>query len=70
MNLTKAEIGKEYIIKSVNTSDSELEAFLLTLGCYEGEKVTVISIISDNFVITVKDARYSIDPDLAEAIEI
>ncbi|MFW6287210.1 MAG: FeoA family protein [bacterium] len=67
-NLTEATANKEYIIKEIKTDDQELKNFLFTLGCYEGEKVTVISVLADNFVISVKDARYSIDKDLAEAI--
>ena len=69
-NLAQAELNKEYIIKGIKADDDELVNFLFTLGCYEGEKVTVISVLADNYVISVKDARYSIDKDLAEAIII
>ncbi|HQA58791.1 MAG TPA: FeoA family protein [Acetivibrio sp.] len=67
-NLANAQVNKEYVIKEVKTDDEELKNFLFTLGCYEGETVTVLSVVSDNLVISVKDARYSIDKDLAEAI--
>lgn len=67
-NLAEAQINKEYIIKEIKTNDEELKSFLFTLGCYEGETVTVLSILSENYVISVKDARYSIDKDLATAI--
>ncbi len=67
-SLCDAEIGSEYIIDSLNTDDKEMEAFLFTLGCYEGEKITVISNLDKNYVISVKDARYSIDNELAQAI--
>jgi ferrous iron transport protein A len=70
MNLAQGKINTEYIIKDIVTNDEEIKDFLFTLGCYEGESVTVISILSENYVITVKDARYSIDKDLAEAITI
>lgn len=69
-SLTEADINQEYIIKDVVTNDSELKNFLFTLGCYTGEPITLISTLSENFIITVKDARYSIDSDLAEAIYI
>lgn len=69
-NLAQAKFDREYIIKEVKTDDEELKKFLFTLGCYEGEPVTVLSILSENYVIAVKDARYSIDKDLAEAILI
>lgn len=68
MNLSEAKVDTEYIIKSIDTSDVELKDFLFTLGCYEGEHITVISNLKGNFVISVKDARYSIDNELAAAI--
>ena len=70
MSLSKATIDTEYIIKRIENVDEELVSFLFTLGCYEGERVTLISKLAENYVITVKDARYSIDQELAEAIII
>ena len=68
MNLRQVEIDKEYIIKSINTDDEELESFLFSLGCYSGEPITVISHLKGGCVIVIKDARYNIDNELAEAI--
>ncbi|MCT4607036.1 MAG: ferrous iron transport protein A [Marinisporobacter sp.] len=68
--VSEAEVDVEYTIKKIETNDEELKNFLFTLGCYEGEKLTVISILAENYVITVKDARYSINSELAEAIII
>lgn len=70
MNLTQVEIGKEYIIKSIETQDEELDAFLFSLGCYSGEVITVISHLRGGFVVAIKDARYTIDKQLAEAINV
>lgn len=67
-NLSQAKKDNQYIIKEIKTNDSELENFLFTLGCYKGEVVTLISKLAGNFVINIKDARYSIDEDLAKAI--
>ena len=67
-NLTQASINVPYTIKAVETTDLNMKDFLFTLGCFEGEKVTVISVLAENYVINVKDARYSIDEDLAKAI--
>ena len=67
-NLSEASINMPYVIKEVNTTDQNMKEFLFTLGCYEGETVTVISVLAENYVINVKDARYSIDEDLARAI--
>ena len=69
-NLTQADINLPYIIKGIDTHEKEMKDFLFTLGCYGGEKVTVISVLAQNYVINVKDARYSIDEDLAKAILI
>lgn len=70
MDLTKAEEGKEYIIRRIDTDDEELDAFLFSLGCYSGEQITVVSRRRGSCTISVKDGRYSIDDQLAEAIVI
>ena len=70
MNLTKAAIGTEYIIRDLQTGDEELDAFLFSLGCYSGEPITVISRRTGGCVVSIKDGRYSIDHQLAEAIEV
>ena len=68
MNLKLAEIGREYRVLHINTSDDELNSFLFSLGCYEGEPRVVVSRRKSGSVIAIKDARYSIDNQLAEAI--
>lgn len=70
MNLTHARLGEVYIIQRINTDDEELNAFLFSLGCYSGEPITVVSRRWGSCVISVKDGRYSIDKQLAEAILI
>ena len=70
MNLTKAEEGKQYTIARIETEDEELDSFLFSLGCYSGEPITVISRRRLSSTIAVKDGRYSIDNQLAEAIVI
>ena len=70
MNLREAKEGIEYIIKEIITEDEELDAFLFSLGCYSGEPITVVSKKRGGCVISVKDSRYSIDNQLAEAIII
>lgn len=67
-NLKEAKTDTQYIIKDINSDDLELKNFLFTLGCYEGEEITLISKLAGNFVINIKDARYSIDDELAKAI--
>lgn len=70
MNLTDAQIGEEYIIKEILTDDEELNAFLFTLGCYSGEPITVIARKKSGCTVSIKDGRYNIDNQLAEAIII
>jgi len=68
MNLREAEEGKEYIIQQINTDDEELNAFLFSLGCYSGESITVIAHRKGGCTVSIKDGRYNIDTQLAEAI--
>ena len=70
MNLTNAQEGKEYIVKQIETDDEELNSFLFSLGCYSGEPITVISHLKGGCVVSIKDGRYNIDSQLAEAIII
>jgi len=70
MNLSVAEEGKEYIIQRIETDDEELNAFLFSLGCYAGEPVTVVSRRRGGCTVSIKDGRYNIDNQLAEAIII
>ena len=70
MNLKEAEEGKEYTIQLINTDDEELNAFLFSLGCYSGETITVIAHRKGGCTVSIKDARYNIDNDLAKAISI
>ena len=70
MNLKDAGEGQEYVITSIKTDDEELDAFLFSLGCYSGEKITVVSHKKGGCTVSIKDARYSIDNQLAEAILI
>ena len=68
MTLKDAELGKEYIIKAVETGgDEEMENFLFSLGCYSGEMITVVD-RRKNLVVSIKDARYNIDSELASSI--
>ena len=70
MNLILAEEGKEYIIQRIDTDDEELNAFLFSLGCYSGEPITVISRRKGGCTVSIKDGRYNIDNQLAEAIGV
>ena len=68
MTLLTAELGKEYIISRIDTDDEDLDAFLFSLGCYSGEPITVVSRRRGGCTVSIKDGRYNIDNQLAEAI--
>ena len=68
MDLKSAQIGKEYIIERIETDDEELNSFLFSLGCYSGEPITVVSRRRGGCTVSIKDGRYNIDDQLAEAI--
>ena len=70
MTLNEAELGVSYKIKDIETDDEELNSFLFSLGCYSGEKITVVSAKPRSLVVSLKDARYNIDKNLAFAIKI
>lgn len=66
--LLDAEPGKTYRISQVDTNDEEMEKFLLRLGCYPGEPVTVVTKKRKSCVAVIKNSRYSMDNNLARAI--
>ena len=68
MNLVLAEVGKEYLIQRIDTDDEELNSFLFSLGCYSGEPITVVARRKGGCTVSIKDGRYNIDNQLAEAI--
>lgn len=68
MNLNQAQVGVEYVIRDIQTCDDELNAFLFSLGCYSGETITVVRRRKSGCIVAIKDSRYNIDNQLAEAI--
>ena len=70
MTLATAPEGQEYIIQRISTDDEELNSFLFSLGCYSGEPITVVSRRKRNLTVSIKDGRYNIDEQLADAIVV
>ena len=68
MNVKNALEGKQYTIRGIETDDEELDAFLFSLGCYSGEPITVVSRRRGGCTVSIKDGRYNIEDQLAEAI--
>lgn len=69
-SLIQAELNREYTVLKINTGNDKIGDFLFSLGCYPGGKVTVVAKIANQYVIVVKDARYSIGKELAGCIVI
>lgn len=70
MDLLDGEVGHTYVISHLDTSDAEVNIFLLRLGCYEGEPITLISKTRRMYTVVIKNSRYTIDSALARAIKI
>ena len=70
MNLRDAVEGKEYVVRQIDTEDEDLNAFLFSLGCYSGEQITGVSHLKGGCIVSIKDGRYNIDHQLADAIII
>ena len=70
MTLLQAQEGKEYIVCRIDTDDEELNSFLFSLGCFSGEPITVVSRRRNHCTVSIKDGRYTIDPQLADAIVV
>jgi len=70
MTLLQAQPGIDYIIERIDTEDEELNSFLFTLGCYSGEVITVVAHRRTGTVVSIKDGRYTIDAQLAQAIVV
>jgi ferrous iron transport protein A len=69
MPLSKAKPGHIGQIKAVYGNE-KMRKFLFTLGCSEGEELTLISVLAGNYIISIKDSRYAIDRTIAKAIEL
>jgi ferrous iron transport protein A len=67
MLLSKAQIGETFNIKQVEGKE-KVKKFLFTLGCFEGEEITLISKLAGNYIVNIKDSRYALDESMAKAI--
>ena len=70
MKLSTASEMQEYTIDLVDVDDEELRSFLFSLGCYSGERITVIKQRKSGCIVVLKDSRYSIDSRLADSISV
>ena len=69
MPLTLATAGEENIIKKVG-GNPETRKFLENLGFVAGGTVTVISEISGNVIVKVKESRVAVSKEMASKIMV
>lgn len=69
MPITLANTGEENIIKKVG-GNPDTRKFLENLGFVAGSAVTVISEISGNVIVNVKDSRVAVSKEMAQKIII
>lgn len=69
MPLTMADVGTPNTIKRVGGKE-ETRLFLENLGFVVGGVVTIISEISGNLILNVKESRVALDRDMASKIMV
>lgn len=69
MPLTMAKIGESNTIKKIGGRE-DTRKFLENLGFVAGGIVTVVSEISGNMILNVKDSRIALGQDMASKIMI
>lgn len=69
MPLTMAKVGEPNTIKRIGGRE-ETKKFLENLGFVTGGVVTVVSEISGNMILNVKDSRVALGKDVANKIMI
>ena len=67
MPLSMVSDGEEFLIKKINGKE-EVRRFLENLGFVAGTQVSVISKISGNVIVQVKDSRVAISREMAQKI--
>ena len=69
MPLSMAVIGEKKRVIKVGGKD-EVRRFLQNLGFVEGAEITVVSELSGNMIINVKDTRIAIDKSMANRVMV
>lgn len=67
MPLSFAEVGSENLIKKIGGRE-DVKRHLETLGFVVGACVTVVSKISGNLIVNVKESRIALDREMANKI--
>lgn len=69
MPLTLANSGEELIIRKIG-GNGETRRFLEGLGFVVGGNVTVVSEISGNVIVKVKESRVAVSKEMAQRVMV
>lgn len=69
MPLTMARTGEVQVIKRVSGNE-KTRRFLENLGFVSGAAVTVVSAISGNMIVNIKESRIAVNQDMAKKIMV
>lgn len=69
MPLNLADVGEENVIKKIG-GKPEVKKHLENLGFVVGSKVSIISTLSGNLIVGVKDTRIAISEEMAAKIMV
>jgi ferrous iron transport protein A len=67
MPLSMVSDGEEFLIKKINGKE-EVRRFLENLGFVAGAQVSLVSKISGNLIVQIKDSRVAISREMAQKI--
>ncbi|MGI5976307.1 MAG: FeoA family protein [Candidatus Limivicinus sp.] len=69
MPVTMAQIGEKLVIRKITGRD-DVRQHLAELGFVVGTSIMVVSSISGNLIIQVRDSRVALDKEMANRIII
>ncbi len=69
MRLSEIAVGCEGIIKHVAGTEKVCR-FLYSIGCYPGERITLVSVLAGNYIVRIKGSRFAVDRKIAQIIEL
>ena len=67
--LSNGKQGTRYRVLEINGT-SETNRFLNNIGLHVGDTITIISKLSSNFIVNIKDSRFGIDEGIAKLIVV
>lgn len=69
MPLSMVGIGETKTVLKINGKD-DTRRFLKNLGFVEGAKLTVVSVLAGNMIVSIKDTRVAIDRSMSNRIMV